>query len=170
MKALQTVKKYMVPFLREYGFEIVKTHLGMIVFQHKENPDLRIFFEIDKGEIGPRIRRDDTGLLPSYPLTMFLNEPSEMEIAVTDDFWHFDTEEDLIGALEEQANLLINKAFDWLFRRTDLDIEAILIENANKRKNEYEAADNLGKEILINESMKRNKEWKERRVRPVNWK
>jgi hypothetical protein len=165
MKALQAIKKYMVPFLKEFGFVITKTHLGMIVFQHEENPDLRIFFEIQKGRgISPTIRRDNSGHLSAYRLSLFLDEPSEMDCVCRDEYWNFDTDDELIGALEEQANLLKNRAFDWLFRRTDLDIYAILKKNAIDRKNAYDSADESGKDRA------EYNEWQARRVKPVNWK
>jgi hypothetical protein len=175
MKVIPIFKKYMVPFLKENGFEVAKTDSsGVVIFQHEENSDAKIYFQIespDKGRgICPDLVRDNKGFLMSYPLCMFLDEPSEMDTAYRDGFWRFNTEVELIGALEEQADLLKNKAFEWLFQRWDVDIDAIIKQKAVERENAYNSADDFGKELLVNKVRVKRDEWKARRVKPVHWK
>ncbi|HEX3046030.1 MAG TPA: hypothetical protein VHY08_14835 [Bacillota bacterium] len=175
MKVKPLFKRYMESFLNENNFFISKNEPRTIIFRHKENPDLRIYFEIDNdvytktSKISAEIKRDKAILYP-YPLNMFLDEPSKMDTANRDQFWYFGTEEELLGALEEQANLLEKYGFNWMNKKSDIDIDKIINEKAISRKNRYDSADNTEREILINEVRVKMKEWQDRRVKPVKWK
>jgi hypothetical protein len=173
MRVLQTVKKYMVPFLNKHGFKNVQVSKGTLIFEHETNPDLKIYFIIEKKlesqGITLEMRRGNQDLLTSYRLSLFLEEPLEMDSLCRDEYWYFDTEEELIGVLEEQANLLNTKAFDWMFRRSNLNIDSILTTRAAERETAYTTANEFMKKQLNDKSRKELDEWKARRVKPVNW-
>jgi hypothetical protein len=174
MKILQILKKYMVPFFSEYGFKNIKVDNRLVVFEHAENPELKISFSIiDEGKyqgIRPELKRGKEDRLNTYPLTLFLDEPLEIYTTYRDEYWHVDTEEELVGALEEQVNLLKGKAFDWLFQRSDLDIDAMITKKINEWKSTYLSADYSEKIILASYIRVKAREWENRRVKPVKWK
>ena len=76
----------------------------------------------------------------SYDLSLFIDEPENLGDIYRDGFWYFDTEEELVGALNEQKQLLKKKGFDWLFNRLSYNIDEILNRKALEREAAWESA------------------------------
>jgi len=173
MNIKSIIKKHMIPFLSEYQFINIENPRGAVIFAHEENPEIKIYCIVEKrGDhygITVELRRDNTSRSTSYRLSYFLDKPEDMDSTGRDEYWYFDTEEELTGALEEQANLLKNIAFDWLFKRSDFDLNAMLQKNAKERERIHNSSSEYENQLRIEKLKNEAKEWRNRRVKPVNW-
>jgi len=129
--------------LVENAFFLKESKGNVYTFQHTEYSNLRIFFEFLAATQGVccelwRGNKDDQ--LMSYDLSLFIDEPENLGDIYRDGFWFFDTEEELVGALNEQKQLLKKKGFDWLFNRLSYNIDEILNRKALEREAAWESA------------------------------
>lgn len=163
MKVYPVLKKYMVPFLREHGFELTSKGGGSWTFTAVSKPKQAIHFTVGTISQGicPEVS-DGNGW--SIPLLLLSFDPNDM-IDAADHFWHYDNEYELIGCLEAQAVLLEQKGFAWLCGEFEHNVRAIIAENAVKMASATQAE----RKAFVEKWTKWNEEWRKRRFKPQNW-
>jgi hypothetical protein len=164
----KNIEEQMIPFLAENKFFLKEKKGNVYTFQHTEYSNLRIFFEFSAANQGVccelwRGNKDDR--LMSYDLSLFFDEPESIGDIFRDGFWYFDTEEELVGALKEQKQLLEKKGFDWLFNRLNYNIDEILTRKALERKAAWESATEEERKEITKKIGAQHEEWIKRRVR-----
>lgn len=161
-------------FLNDKGFDLYHEDSSNLLYRHRLNQEVKIHFEVDAPlkSVSPKLLRGNTSdQLPVYLLTFFFDYPERVDSVVKrDGFWYYDTKEELIGALEEQANILTRIGFDWALNRVDFDIDELLNYYAGERAKWNKEASDQEKEKLDNNIAKDLREWRARRVKPILWK
>lgn len=171
MDVKQAIKKYMEPFLKENGFVFVKSEKGVYLFHHHEHTELKVYFTVRTGGkgISCELKHGKTDLLPSYDLAIFFDDLADVEPGKRDGFWYYDTDLELIGALEEQAELLSKYGFHWLFNRLNVDIDVIIKTKAEEQKRIYDSSSEEQRSKDLNELLEERNQWINRRVMPNRW-
>lgn len=168
------IKKYMVPFFEQYGYKLVTSKNQGYLFENIENLDLKIVYEFQRVYNGPyevnvMIKRDNEGVWPYLDLTCFLNDISFPDPTFLNGNWYFDTEEELIGALEEQAHLFLEKAFEWLKSNEVLDVGKVADDRAEERATISQTGTQEERERLFQIIQSTSEVWRERRISPKLW-
>lgn len=178
MKVMKILNKYMKPFLIEHGFKYEGKRGGdEPCFIHKDYDKARIFFSFVTCIKPFSIQTEVYGGAYDNPsidlfLTDLLNGPSKVAQIINTGKWYFDTEEELVGILEYQAELFKLWVFDWMLGKvyTEIDIykkKDLIVE---KRGKVYDSCSEEEQEIIESEAFKIFNEWKTKRFYPVNWK
>lgn len=177
MKIKKILNKYMKSFLEKYGFEYKGgSGGGEIVFIHKEYPKARIFFAIQKFGDDYCISTEIHGGLYDKPmisiyLSQFLDGPEKIGQVYRPDGWYFNTEEQLLGILENQANLFEDWAFDWMLGKKYKNINAykILKEIADNRGKLWDSSNQKQREEILEKLKKSRESWEQKRYYPEKW-
>lgn len=163
----------MGPFLAENQFRLVEVTGGFYRFQHEEDSYAYIDFNLSSWGLGIEtsiMRRNEKDMLPDYPLTFFMKDPPKGDPRIIDGWWKYDTEEDLVGLLEEQANILSERGFAWIHNKLDLNIDEIIDQKATDAKKFWDGATEDEREALLEEYRRINQEWHDKRFKPKKWK
>jgi hypothetical protein len=101
-----------------------------------------------------------------YRLSFFLEDPKFPDSVVLDGYWYFDNEEQLIGALEEQATLLRQKGITWLMGDYKMDLEEFITASSDRRKKKWDSSTQEEREIGFIQIGDIFEKWENRRVYP----
>lgn len=178
MKVMKILNKYMKPFLIEHGFEYQGKRGGdEPFFIHKDNDKAKVFFSFVTGIEPCSIQTEVYGGIYGNPntdlfLTDLLNGPDKVAEVTNSGHWYFDTEEELVGILEYQAELFKSWVFDWMLGNIYTNID-VYQKKKSLFKREGELFDNSSEEEQEQIEVKVLKilsEWKTKRFYPINWK
>lgn len=174
VRVRRVFKRYMIPILESNGYKLTTSENQGYLFENTSNSKLRITYQFHREytgtyEVNVIISRGDERGWPYIGLTCFLEDPMFPDSTILNGNWYFDTEDDLVGTLEEQARLFSEKAFNWLNRNEDVDIRKIAQERAAKRAEIHYAGTPEEKEKQIEELRLNLEEWEKRRVKPKLW-
>lgn len=178
MQVMKILNKYMKPFLTEHGFRY-KGKIGRneLCYIHKDNDEVRIFFSYETIIEPCSIITQVYGGIYDYPgidlaLTDLLNGPNRTADVINTGQWYFDTEEELLGILEYQAELFKEWVFDWMLGRkyTEVDVYMKKKMRSNKQATLFDNASKEEQDKIEAEAFKIFNEWEAKRFYPVNWK
>lgn len=126
MDIRSAISAYMEPLLKKNHFMFSHAENSTYVFCHLKNPQLSVSFTVKPGNQCIRCdlnRGNENDLLSPYPLSLFVQGNSCFQGNKNDGFWHYNSGEDLITVLEEQADLLVQFGFHWLFDHLKMELE-----------------------------------------------
>lgn len=167
-------KKHMVPFFEEYEYKLTSSESQGYCFENIQNSKQKIVYQFQRQytgtyELNVIICRDVDSRWPYIALTCFLDDLSFPDPTFLNGNWYFDTQEEMIGAIEEQANLFLDKAFKWLQRDEETDVMRISHERAAERARINYTGTQEEKENLLQEIRVKLEEWRQRRIKPKIW-
>jgi hypothetical protein len=120
------IRIYMEPLLKKNNFVFSHSENFTHIFRHIKNTGLFISFTAKPEDKCIRCdlnRGNKKDLLATYPLSLFVHGDSCAKVTKNDGFWHYHSDEELIAILEEQAELLAEFGFQWLFDYLHVELE-----------------------------------------------
>lgn len=172
MNIQNTFRKYMIPFLKENGFRLVEKLGNEFIYQHNEETNACISFTVNLKEkkIGVEFyRKDRKSYLPSYRLSLFLEDPEFPDTTILDGEWYFDDEKQLTGALEEQVMLLREKGIPWLMGYCSINLEENMLESSRNREKKWNSSTEEERKMISMQFDEIFDKWENRRVYPKEW-
>lgn len=120
------IATYMEPLLKKNNFTFSHDENTTYVFRHIKNPDISITFTMIPENRCIRCdlnRGNQNDLMTTYPLSLFVQGNSCFKGIKNDGFWYYNSNEELMTILEEQADLLVQFGFQWMFDHLNMDLE-----------------------------------------------
>ena len=136
--------------------QLIEVKKNNVTICYELNPVVNFFNTTVDGGCFPK-----TGILN---LTMFYDGIENFDRILRNSFWEYDTEEQLLGVLEKQADLFEDFVFDWVLGKkyTNFDAYTIKSKIASERGKLWENAPN--------EEKIKTEEWRSTRFYPKKWK
>lgn len=117
---------HMEPLLKKYNFMFSHDEKSAYIFRHIKNPAISVSFTVKPEERCIRCdltRGNPNDLMNAYPLSLFVQGNSFFKGIKNHGFWYYGSGEELTAILEEQADLLVQFGFQWMFDHLKMELE-----------------------------------------------
>jgi hypothetical protein len=121
-----TLMLYMEPLLQKNNFIFSHGENSTYIFRHKKAPELSIAFTVKPDHKCIRCdltRGNKNDLMATYPISLFVQGNSCFKGTKNEGFWYYHSDEELIAILEEQAELLAQFGFEWIFDHLNMEMD-----------------------------------------------
>ena len=116
----------MEPVLRKNNFIFSRCENTTYIYHHVNNPEISVTFTVNSSTRCIRCdlqRGNKNDLMANYPLSLFVQGNSCFKGIKNDGFWYFNSDEEFLAILEEQAELLVQFGFQWMFDHLKVELE-----------------------------------------------
>ncbi|MCG8569743.1 MAG: hypothetical protein MJB14_06360, partial [Spirochaetes bacterium] len=166
------------PFYKKHGYKGKILNSQEYILKNPSYPAIKILYTFSphnysfKTEIWKKAaERNGNNIFAPLNFIDLIDGPEQFQKHFRASEWYFETDEEVLGIFEKQADVLEEWLFDWMHDKLNLDINFFEIngKNAKKRRERRQQANDNEKKRIDQEYLELSNKWRTARFYPKNW-